>query len=170
MAGMTVFLGERWYGAYALLVAAAVIAYFWLDSDPGQLPVETARKAIPSEDLPILQALDTEVEQEARRDLFAFGRGEPAETTPSQASLTPDQPETALEKPDLLANVQAMGVVRRNDAVTILVRVGTRLLTVGLGEPFGEGDALRVDSIEGRNVLIVDRTSGSSRNFRLSEE
>ena len=84
--------------------------------------------------------------------------------------MTPDQPETALEKPDLLANVQAMGVVRRNDAVTILVRVGTRLLTVGLGEPFGEGDALRVDSIEGRNVLIVDRTSGSSRNFRLSEE
>ncbi len=140
------------------------------NSDPGQLPVEAARKAIPGEDLPILQPLDTEVEQEARRDLFAFGRGEAAETTLSQASLTPDQPETALEKPDLLANVQAMGVVRRNDAVTILVRVGTRLLTVGLGEPFGEGDALRVNSIEGRNVLIVERTSGSSRNFRLSEE
>ena len=43
-------------------------------------------------------------------------------------------------------------------------------MTVGLGEPFGEGDALRVDSIEGRNVLIVDRTSGNSRNFHLSEE
>ena len=54
--------------------------------------------------------------------------------------------------------------------MTILVRVGDRLVTVGLHEPFGEGDALRVDSVEGRNVLIHDRTSGASRNFRLSEE
>ena len=159
------------YAAYALLVAAAVVAYFWLDSDPDQMPVEAARKAVSSEDLPILQPLDTEVEQEARRDLFAFGSGDTAaEMAPLAASLTPAEPESVPEKPDLLANVQAMGLVRRDDSVTVLVRVGTRLLTVGLGEPFGEGDALRVDSIEGRNVLIVDKTSGSSRNFRLSEE
>jgi hypothetical protein len=159
------------YAAYALLGAAAVVAYFWLDSDPDQIPIGAARKAVSSEDLPILQPLDTEVEQEARRDLFAFGRGDAAvETPPLPASLASDQPEPSPEKPDLLANVQAMGVVRRSDSVTVLVRVGTRLLTVGLGEPFGEGDALRVDSIEGRHVLIVDKTSGSSRNFFLSEE
>jgi hypothetical protein len=159
------------YAAYALLGAAAIIAYFWLDSDPDQVPIGAARKAVSSEDFPILQPLDTEVEQEARRDLFAFGRGDMAvETPPLPASLTPDQPAAAPEKPDLLANVQAMGVVRRNDSVTVLVRVGARLLTVGLGEAFGEGDALRVDSIEGRHVLIVDKTSGSSRNFLLSEE
>jgi hypothetical protein len=168
---MTVFLGERLrYGAYALMAAAAALAYFLLGSDPGQLPIEGGRKAVQSEDLPILQPLDTEVDQEARRDLFAFGGGEPAETMTHAASLAPDQPEQGPDKPDLLANVQAIGVVRRNDTVTILIRVGARLLTVGLGEPFGEGDALRVDSLEGRNVLIVDRTSGNSRNFHLSEE
>ena len=85
-------------------------------------------------------------------------------------NLAPVQREPAPDKPDLLANVQAIGLVRRNDSVTILIRVGARLLTVGLGEPFGEGDALRVDAIEGRSVLIVDRTSGTSRNFHLSEE
>ncbi len=159
------------YAAYALLAAAAVFAYFWLNSDSDQLPVEAARRAVSSEDLPILQTLDTEVEQEARRDLFVFGGGDTAVAPPPlPASLTPDQPQPAPEKPDLLANVQAVGVVRRNNSVTVLVRVGTRLLTVALGEPFGDGDALRVNSIEGRNVLIVDKTSGSSRNFRLSEE
>jgi hypothetical protein len=107
------------------------------------------------------------VDQEARRDLFAFGRGEPAAETPV-VSLAPSQPEA--DKPDLLANVQALGLVRRNESVTILIRVGTRLVTVGLGESFGEGDALRVGSIEGRNVLFVDRASGNSRNFHLSEE
>lgn len=169
MARMTV---ERLrYAAYAVLGTAAIIAYFWLGSDPDQMPIVAARKAVSGDDLPILQPLDTEVEQEARRDLFAFGRGDAAVETPSlPASLTPDQPEPAPEKPDLLANVQAMGVVRRSDSVTVLVRVGARLLTVGLGESFGEGDALRVDSIEGRHVQIVDKTSGSSRNFLLSEE
>ena len=165
---MTVFLGERLrYGAYALMAAAAFIAYFLLGSGPDQLPIEAGRRAVQSEELPILLPLDTEVEQEARRDLFAFGRGEPVGETPA-VSLAPDQPVP--DKPDLLASVQAIGVVRRNDSVTVLVRVGPRLLTVGLGESFGEGDALRVDSIEGRNVLIVDRTSGTSRNFHLSEE
>jgi hypothetical protein len=169
MARMT---GERLrYAAYAILGAAAVIAYFWLGSDPDQMPIGAARKAVSGDELPILQPLDTEVEQEARRDLFAFGRGDAAVETPSlPASLTPDQPEPAPEKSDLLANVQAMGVVRRSDSVTVLVRVGARLLTVGLGESFGEGDALRVDSIDGRHVQIVDKTSGSSRNFLLSEE
>jgi hypothetical protein len=167
MAGMT---SERLrYAAYALLGAAAVVAYIWLGTDPDQMPRETVRQTAASEELPILQPLDTEMEQEARRDLFAFGRQDTAVETPLlPAGLTPDQPEP--EKPDLLANVQAIGVVRRDESVSVLVRVGTRLLTVGLGEPFGEGDALRVDSIEGRNVLIVDRSSGSSRNFRLSEE
>jgi len=167
---MTVFLGERLrYGAYALMAAAASTAYLLLGSGSDQLPIEAGRRAVQSEELPILLPLDTEVEQEARRDLFAFGRGEPAgETMTSAVSLAPDQPVP--DKPDLLASVQAIGVVRRNDSVTVLVRVGPRLLTVGLGESFGEGDALRVDSIEGRNVLIVDRTSGTSRNFHLSEE
>ena len=169
---MTVFLGERLrYGAYALMAAAASIAYFLLGSNPDQLPIEAGRKAILSEELPILQPLDTEVDQEAHRDLFAFGRGESdAETMTPAVNVTPDQAEPVSEKPDLLANVQAVGVVRRSDSVTILIRVGARLVTVGLGEPFGEGDALRVAAIEGRNVLIVDRTSGSSRNFHLSEE
>ncbi len=165
---MTVFLGERLrYGAYGLMAAAASIAYLLLGSDPDQLSTEAGRRAVQSEELPILLPLDTEVEQEARRNLFAFGRGEP-ETTMPAVSLAPDL--LVPDKPDLLASVQAVGVVRRNDSVTVLVRVGPRLLTVGLGEPFGEGDALRVDSIEGRNVLIVDRSSGTSRNFHLSEE
>ena len=169
---MTVVLGERLrYGAYGLMAAAAALAYFLLGSDPDQLPIEAGRRAVQSEELPILQPLDTEVDQEARRDLFAFGRGEPvSETMTPAVSLAPDLPEPVPDKPDLLANVQAIGVVRRNDSVTVLIRVGARLLTVGLGEPFGEGDALRVDSIEGRSVLIVDRTSGNSRNFHLSEE
>lgn len=169
---MTVFLGERLrYAAYALMAAAAAIAYFLLGSGPDQLPGDAGRKSIQSEDLPILQPLDTEVDQEARRDLFAFGRGEgAAETMTPAVNLAPVQREPASDKPDLLANVQAIGLVRRNDSVTILIRVGAGLLTVGLGEPFGEGHALRVDSIEGRNVLIVDRTSGASRNFHLSEE
>jgi len=166
---MTVFLSERLrYGAYALMAAAAVAAYFWLSSDPDQTAIEAARKAIPSEDLPILHALDTEVEQDARRDLFAFGGGAPGVEMTPPAAIMPDQP--AIERPDLLASVQPMGVVRTNESITILVRVGNRLMTVGLGEPFGDGEALRVDSIQGRNVLIVDRTSGTSRNFRLSEE
>ncbi len=163
---MTVFLGERLrYGAYALMAAAAVVAYFVMGSDPGQLPVEAGRKAFQSEDLPILQPLDTEVDQEGRRDLFAFGRAEPVVETPAviQAPVQPPPP-------DLLANVQAVGLVRRSDNVTILIRVGSRLLTVGLGESFGEGNALRVASIAGRNVLIVDRSSGNSRNYHLSEE
>ncbi len=169
---MAGFLSERMrYAAYALLAAVALIGYFWLDFDQDQSPAETARRAASTEELPILQPLDTEVEQEARRDLFAFGGGEAAmAAAPPPANLTPEPANLAPERPDLLANVQAMGVVRRQDSVTVLVRVGAQLLTVALGEPFGEGAALRVASIEGRNVQIVDKTSGASRSFRLSEE
>ena len=169
---MRVFDSERFrYVAYAILAAAAALAYFLLGSGTEQLPIEVARKTMQNEELPVLQLLDSEVEREARRDLFAFGGGGTvtAVTLPP-ASFTPDQPDSQPEKPSLLANIQALGIVRRNDAVTILVRVGTQLLTVGLGEPFGEGDALHVESIEGRDVVIVERSSGNSRKFRLSEE
>ncbi len=159
------------YGAYAILAAVAAVAYFWLDSGPGQLPADVAQRTFQSEELPVLQPLDSEVEQEARRDLFAFGSGGPVtEAEPPPASSTPDQPDSSLEKPSLLASVQALGIVRRSESVTILVRVGTQLLTVGLGEPFGEGAALHVESIAGRDVVIVERSSGNSRNFRLSAE
>ena len=44
------------------------------------------------------------------------------------------------------------------------------LVTVGLGEGFGAGKALRVQSTEGRQVLVVDNASNTSRTFMLSEE
>ncbi len=166
---MRVFDSERSrYGAYAVLAAVAVLAYFWLASGPEQSPMEAARKSTQTEELPVLQTLDSEVEQEAHRDLFVFGSGAPlAQAPPPPASVTPD-PETA--KPSLLTSVQALGIVRRSESVTILVRVGAQLLTVGLGKSFGEGNALQVKSIRGRDVVIVEKSSGSSRNFRLSEE
>ncbi len=165
---MTLFSGERLrYGAYALLAVAAAAAYFLLDSGPDRLQGDAGRRAAASEELPVLQAMDTEVDQEARRDLFAFGSIEVAqETIAVPASLIPSQPD----RPDPLASVQAMGVVRRDNSMTFLVRVGPRLVSVGLGQPFGDAGSLRVDSIEGSEVVIVDKTSGSSRNFRLSEE
>ncbi len=169
---MRVFDSERFrYGAYAILAAVAAAAYFGLDSGPEQLPAEAGRKSIQIEELPVLQPLDSEAEQEARRDLFAFGSGGlVTEVILPPASSALDQSESPAEKPSLLTNVQALGIVRRSESVTILVRVGTQLLSVGLGEPFGEGDALHVESIEGRDVVIVERSSGNSRNFRLSEE
>ncbi len=169
---MKVFDSERArYGAYAVLTAVAMLAYFGLDSGPEQLPSEAARKTIQSEDLPVLQPLDSEVEQEARRDLFAFGSGGPVTEVMLPLSGPTDQPESPpAEAPSLLANVQALGIVRRSESVTILVRVGNQLLTVGLGEPFGEGNGLHVESIEGRNIVIAERSSGNTRNFRLSEE
>jgi hypothetical protein len=167
-----VFDSERFrYGAYAVLAAAAALAYFLLDFGPEQRPIEATRKAIQNEELPVLQPLDSEVEQEARRDLFAFGGGgSVTELILPPASSALDQSGSPAEKPSLLANVQALGVVRRSGSVTILVQVGTQLLSVGLGEPFGEGDALYVESIGGRDVVIVEKSSGNSRNFRLSEE
>ena len=171
MAGIAVSPGERLrYVAYAALAVAAVAVYIELDQDAGQTAAGTVRRSIPAEGLPILQPLDTEAGGEARRDLFAFGGSAPAVEVVPAVEMAPVVSEPVQEKPDLLANVQAMGAVRQNDAVTVLVRVGSRLLTVGVGEPFGDGYALYVQSVQGRNVSINDKTSGASRTFHLSEE
>ena len=87
------------YAAYTLLAAIAVIAYFWLDLDPGHAPVETTRNFGQNEELPLLQSLDSDVSQESRRDLFAFVKGGPVtEPAPPAISLMPSpidlQPRT----------------------------------------------------------------------------
>ena len=166
---MTLFHNERLrYAAYAILAALAALAYLGLGADREQLPIRTARSAIQYEELPVLQPLDTEADQEAGRDLFVFGGRAPITETILPAPLP--APSLTPEKPSLLFSVQALGIVRTKGSVTILVRVGTQLLTVGVGEPFGDGNALEVQSIQGRKVVVVERTSGNSRNFQLSEE
>ena len=84
----------------------------------------------------------------------------------------PELSPAAPSAPDLLSDIQVDGVVRRGNSVTVLVRLGSAPmpLTVGLGERFGTGDALVVQSVEGRRVIVFDNGSQTSRTFTLSEE
>ncbi len=115
--------------------------------------------------------MERDVQQGSRRDLFAFAKsGEGAAEAAPVIAPAPESAEVALQKPDPLSAIQVLGLVRRPNSATVLVKLGTSLLEVPLGKPFAEGDLLIVRSIEGPNVVIEDRTSKNSRTFTLSEE
>jgi hypothetical protein len=160
--------GERLrYGAYGITAVFAVLAYFWADAESDGTAPSAARRPISGESLPVLRLVDTETRPKAGRDLFAFVRTGPAdvETPPVLAAA-----ETASGRPDLLTNLDVIGLVRRAGSVTILLHEGASLITVELGQRFGADDALSVQSIDGRQVLIVDNVSHTSRTFTLTEE
>lgn len=173
---MTASFSERLrYAAYAILAVLAAAAYLLLDTGADQPAADAARKVLHAEGLPQLRQLESAALREPRRDLFAFFK--PAEPEIQVAPPPPAaEPEpaatTAPSAPDLLSDVQVDGVVRRGNSVTVLVRLGSApmALTVGLGERFGAGDALNVQSVDGRRVIVFDNSSQTSRTFTLSEE
>ena len=170
---MTASFDERLrYGSYAIAAVLALIAYFWLDAEPDRPTQAVARNFLENEGLPQLRLLENGTRREARRDLFAFVNHAQTELQATPIFPAPEAvtSEASPRTPDLLSNLQVMGLVRQTDSVTILVRVGTALITVGLGEQFGAGDALSVQSVEGRRVIIFDNASRTSRTFVLSEE
>ena len=121
--------------------------------------------------MPELRLIERDMRQGTERDLFAYVKNIEAAAGPSPAiTLLPEPTEAALHKPDLLNEVQVLGLVRRPDSATVLVKLGTSLVDVPLGKPFGEGNLLTVRSIEGPNVVIEDKSSKSARTFTLSEE
>ncbi len=156
------------YLAYALVAAGAAWAYFMLDADPGQ---ERVRRSIQEDDLPELRLIERDTHHDTGRDLFLFAKNEGGIVETPPALTPPPEPlDTMDRKPDRLSDVQVLGLVRRPGSAKVLVKVGTSLADVPLGEPFGEGDLLRVKSIEGPNVVIEDSSSKNSRTFTLSEE
>jgi hypothetical protein len=157
------------YAAYGILVAGATMVYFALDSDNNQSRI--LRSPLHQEDLPELRLIERDVRQGGERDLFAFAKSNDAAPMPMPAiSLASDPADAELRKPDLLSEVQVLGLVRRPDSANVLVKLGTSLLDIPLGKPFGEGDVLTVRSIEGINVVIEDKSSRASRTFTLSED
>ncbi len=160
------------YAAYAILAILAAAAYLLMDMGQDQPAPEAARKFIQGEGLPQLRPLENATRREPRRDLFAFGR--PIEAEEQVAAPLPPEPVAAAPAepgaPDLLSDLQVDGVVRRGDTVEVLVHLGAAPITVRLGEPFGTGDALRVQSVEGRRVIVFNNSSRTSRTFTLSEE
>ncbi len=124
------------------------------------------------EELPELRLLDYGVQAEGHRDLFAFVKPDRTPETALPASVIASMPPPRIETQDsdLLPNLKVIGLVSRSGEVTVLLQVGTTLKTVGLGEPFGAGDTLRVTAIEGRNVAIMDNIAKTSKTYLLSEE
>lgn len=125
-----------------------------------------------NEALPQLHLVETDVRREPGRDLFAFFKASPVEEqVPAGAPRdTIPAPAVQTEAPNALAGIQVLGLVRSTGSVTILLRDNNTLMTVALGEHFGAGDALYVQSIEDRNVIVIDSASRASRSFALSEE
>ena len=170
---MTVSINERLrYAVYATFAILTVAAYFWLDAGQDQ-PVEAARKLLQTEGLPRLRPLESAAHSEPRRDLFAYFK--PAETVIQPAAPpAPSEPEPAATPTvaDLLSDLQVDGVVRQGNSVSVLVRLGNAPMpiTVAPGERFGTGEALDVQSVEGRTVIVFDNNAHISRTFVLSEE
>jgi hypothetical protein len=165
---MTASFSERLrYAAYGIAAILALIAYYLLDAETDSPVPDAAPKHSQSEGLPTLRLIDNEAGREAGRDLFSFVKASQIEV---QAPAFVPALRPVSRSPDLLADLQVMGLVRRAGSVTILLRDGPDLVTVELGQRFGAGDALSVQSIEGRQVLIVDNTSRTSRTFTLTEE
>jgi hypothetical protein len=164
------------YVAYAMFAILAVAAYFWLEAREDRPAAEGARKFLQAEGLPQLRPLESAAHLEPRRDLFAYFK-------PAEAGIQPAAPPPASEPelapampvpgpPDLLSAVQVDGVVRQGDSVSVLIRLGDAPLpiTVTPGERFGSGEALAVQSVQGRTVIVFDNNAGASRTFVLSEE
>jgi hypothetical protein len=169
---MTANFNERMrYAAYAI-VAVLALAVYILSGSPDEIPGgRTALAPVQSEGLPPLRLLEAEGGREPLRDLFAFARaGGENDAPPPVAFPVPAPTGSQPVAPDLLADIQVVGLVRHTDSITVLIHLQSRLITVGLGEKFGAGEALSVQSVEGRNVTITDSTSQKSRIFALSEE
>ncbi len=162
------------YAAYAAVAIVAFIGYFSLDAQTDRPAREAARIFPQSGGLPALSLAGSDGPRGAGRDVFAFAapaqpevQAAPIVSAPEPASAAA---ETVQARPSLLAGIEVVGFVRRSDSVTVLLRMETALVTVGLGEGFGAGKTLRVQSTEGRQVLVVDNASNTSRTFTLSEE
>ena len=162
------------YAAYAAVAIVAFIGYFSLDAQTDRPAQEAARIFPQSSGLPALSLTGNDGPRGAGRDVFAFAAAaQPdAEATPILSAPEPASAaaETVQARPSPLAGIEVVGFVRRSDSVTVLLRMEMALVTVGLGEGFGAGKALRVQSTEGRQVLVVDNASNTSRTFTLSEE
>ncbi len=166
--------GKLRYTVYATLVVLAGGAYWLLDSGPDQPAPEAVRKFLHGEGLPRLRPLEDAGLQEPRRDLFAFSKPAEAGIQVAMPSLAPEPAPSAAapSTPDLLSDLRVDGVVRQDNYLTVLVRLGNAPMpfAVGLGQPFGAGAALSVQSVDGRKVIVFDNTSRTSRSFILSEE
>lgn len=169
---MTVSFSERLrYGAYAILAILAAGAYLLLGAEQRQSAPDSKRSFFQGEYLPQLRAFENAAQRDPQRDLFANSR--PIEAGSQVISPPPavEPGRTLTSAPHLLSDVKVDGVVK-GDSVKVLVRLGPAPLpiTVGLGEPFGQDKALSVQSVEGRRVTLLDKTSHTSRVFTLSEE
>jgi len=169
---MAANLSIKWrYAAYGIATVFAAAAYLWLGQDPYS-PPESAGRPLAAEELPVLRFLDDSVQAEEHRDLFAFAKSgqnsEPA--LPLTGTASPPRIEIVPQATDLLADLKVIGLVRRAGEVLILLQVGTKLRTVAPGERFGAGDALSVTSIQGRNVVVADDMTKTSKIYALSEE
>jgi hypothetical protein len=157
----------RRYALYAASAVALAAVYFWLGAQqPGGQGARLSARS-EAELLPSLRSLDSAGDSRARRDLFAYAEPE----RPTVAAAPPPPPvETVATKPDLLAGVTVIGVVRRENAYVIFVQSGTSIRSVRIGDRFGEQGALMVQSVQGRSVVIQDTLANFSRTYTLSEE
>ncbi len=174
---MTIDFNTSWrYAAYAITAALGLAAYVWLGTAASNVPPLGGRSLPHIDKLPVLTLLDAGSGREARRDLFVYVKAVQNVDQASALRSLPDAApapvpvELAAPKIDLLADLKVMGIVHQPEAITVLLRIGTTIRTVAVGERFGAGAALSVQSVEGRHVKIVDNTSLASRTFTLSEE
>jgi hypothetical protein len=171
---MTVSFGERLrYAAYAILAVLAIAAYFLMDTGQDRMGPGAARLPGPGEGLPWLRTFEGTGQREARRDLFAYGGATPGEAEPPPPPPVIEQavaPPPAIADP--LSGIRVDGLVRQRGVTMVLVRLPTAPIpiTVALGERFGAGDALSVQSVEDRKVTVFNNSMQTSRIFTLSEE
>jgi len=160
------------YASYALVALGAFAGYLWLDTEGNEVQPVGIPSAVQSDVLPEISLYASAAHRAGTRDLFAFVSFNGETEAPPQVVLpiAPDPATAGADEPDTFAGVQVMGLVRRSDAITILLREGPSLKTVALDEPFGAQGRLAVQSIQGRDVVIIDKASRRARAFTLSED
>ncbi|ADP71061.1 hypothetical protein Rvan_1819 [Rhodomicrobium vannielii ATCC 17100] len=170
---MALSMGERLrYAAYGLVALGAFAGYLWLETEENEVQRAGIAEAVPSDTLPEIGLYASAAHRAGIRDLFAFVSFNGETEAPPQVVLpiAPDPVMARADEPDSFSGVQVMGLVRRSDTITILLREGPSLKTVALDEPFGAQGRLAVQSVQGRDVVIIDKASRRARAFTLSED
>ena len=164
-------LGATWrYAGYAALLVAGGIAYWWLGSQQSASTGSHMSARSDFDSLPPLGTLDSEGDSSSRRDLFGYGEPERPAVEQAPPPPPPQIVESAPAQPDLLADVKVIGLVRRGTATSVFIQSGAAIRSVRVGDHFGEGNALAVKSVQGRDVTVVDTQSNVTKIYTLSEE
>jgi hypothetical protein len=171
--GMTLSMSERLrFAVYALIALGAIAGYVWLDTAEMEIRAAGKPNLVQSDAFPEIKLYTSTAQRTGTRDLFSFVSFNGETEAPPQIDLpiAPDPAMATADEPDSFVGVQVMGLVRRSDTITILLREGPSLKTVALDEPFGAQGRLAVHSIQGRDVVVIDKASRKARTFTLSED